>query len=261
MERYITVNNHRMRYIDEGSGSHVILVHGLGGSASSWANNIPYLARDHHVLAVDMLGFGRSDKPRIDYTIDLFVDMLKGFMDALAVDKASMIGSSLGGQIVAEYALRHPGMVDRLVLVAPAGFTPRAFKGTSTLLNYTRIFDARSREGLRSLLERVHGKISEEYIEWMYEYIRMENARHAFLSALRNSARAERLGRRFRRALESGMKVMVVWGKDDRIIPVKYAEQFIDMPNCRLLLLENCGHRPHVEASSVFNEYVRIFLQ
>lgn len=268
-EKYVIINNYRIRYLEQGSasssssGSDLILVHGLGGSASSWINNIPNLAQDHHVYALDILGFGRSDKPRIDYTIDLFADTLGGFMDTLAIDKASIVGSSLGGQIVTEYALRHPERVDRLVLVAPAGFTPKRFKGTSTLRNYTRIFDAKSREGLRHLLERVHGsKVTDEYLEWMYEYTRMENAKHAFISALRNSARAERLSRRFKSALESSsMKAMVVWGKDDRIIPVKYAEQFIDMPNCRLIVLENCGHRPHVEASSVFNEYVGLFLK
>ncbi|MFN4337188.1 MAG: alpha/beta fold hydrolase [Candidatus Nitrosocaldus sp.] len=264
MERYALVNGYRIRYLEEGSGPNLILVHGLGGSAKSWINNISDLAKDnHHVYALDMLGFGRSDKPRIDYTIDLFVDMLKGFMDTLAVDKASIVGSSLGGQIAAEYALKHQERVYRLILVAPAGFTPKGFKGTNALRNYTRIFNAKSKDGLKHLLERVHGiSISEEYIDWMYEYIRMENAKHAYISALRNSAKAERLSRRFKRALESGsIKALVIWGKDDRIIPVRYAEQFIDMPNCRLILLENCGHRPHVEASNVFNEYVRLFLK
>ncbi|MEO9365671.1 MULTISPECIES: alpha/beta fold hydrolase [Candidatus Nitrosocaldus] len=263
MERYALVNEYRIRYIEEGSGPTLILVHGLGGSANSWVNNISNLAKDNHVYALDMLGFGRSDKPRINYTIDLFVDMLRGFMDTLGVDKASIVGSSLGGQIAAEYALKHQERVDRLILVAPAGFTPKTFKGTNTLRNYTRIFNAKSKDGLRHILERVHGtSISDEYLEWMYEYIRMENARHAFISALRNSAKAERLSRRFKRALESGsIKALVIWGKDDRIIPVRYAEQFIDMPNCRLILLENCGHRPHVEVSNVFNEYVRFFLK
>lgn len=267
MERYALINGYRIRYIEEGSGPTLILVHGLGGSAESWTNNIPTLAKDNHVYALDMLGFGRSDKPRIDYTIDLFVDMLKGLVDTLAVDKASIVGSSLGGQIAAEYALKYTESVDRLILVAPAGFTPKRFKGTSALRNYTRIFSAKSKDGLKHLLERVHGtstsiSVSDEYIDWMYEYIRMDNAKHAFISALRNSAKAERLGRRFKKALESGsIKALVLWGKDDRIIPVRYAEQFIDMPNCRLILLENCGHRPHVEVSDVFNEYVRFFLK
>ncbi|MEM4285309.1 MAG: alpha/beta fold hydrolase [Candidatus Nitrosocaldus sp.] len=262
-DKYAVINNYRIRYLEEGSGPNLILVHGLGGSSSSWINNISNLAQDNHVYALDMLGFGRSDKPKIDYTIELFVDMLNGFMDTLAIDKASMIGSSLGGQIVAEYALNHPERVDRLILVAPAGFTPKTFKGTSTLRNYTRIFNAKSKDGLKHLLERVHGtSIDDEYLEWMYEYIRMDNAKHAFLSALRNSAKAERLSRRLRKSLESAsIRAMIIWGKEDKIIPVKYAEQFIDMPNCRLILLENCGHRPHVEASSLFNEYVRLFLK
>lgn len=263
MGKYAIINNYKIRYLEEGSGPNLILVHGLGGSSSSWINNISNLAEDHHVYAMDMLGFGRSDKPKIDYTIDLFVDMLKGFMDILAIEKASMIGSSLGGQMVTEYALNHPDRVDRLVLVAPAGFTPKTFKGTSTLRNYTRIFNAKSKNGLKHLLEKVHGtSINDEYLEWVYEYIRTDNAKHAFMSALRNSAKAERLSRRFTKILEStSIKAMVIWGKDDRIIPVRYAEQFINMPNCRLIVLENCGHRPHVEASSLFNEYVRLFLK
>lgn len=259
MEKYASVDGYRVRYLEEGNGKNLLLIHGLGGSLMSWSNNIPYLAEHFHVIALDLPGFGRSDKPKIDYTMDTFVNIVKGFIDSLSLDRVSIIGSSLGGQIACEYALNNIDSVERLILVAPAGFTPLSFKGTDALLRYARIFDAKDINALRSILESIYGSVSDDYLRWMYEYTRMENAKHAFISALRNSAKAKRLSKRFKRITDK-VNTLVIWGKKDNIIPVKYASYFLSVDNCRLIILEHCAHRPHVEDSRLFNEYVRIFL-
>jgi 2-hydroxy-6-oxonona-2,4-dienedioate hydrolase len=261
-ERYVNIDGYKIRYIEHGDKSkkYVLLIHGLGGSIMSWSSNIPYLADLFHVVAFDLLGFGKSDKPRIDYTMDVFTNIVKGVADALSLDRLSIIGSSLGGQIACEFTLKNMDRVERLVLVSPAGFTPRSFKGTSSLLKYAKIFNAKDIDGLRRILVDVHGSsISDDYLRWMHEYINMENSKHAFLSALRNSAKASRLTRRFKEIVER-VNTLVIWGKNDNIIPVKYASFFVNVSNCRLILLEHCSHRPHVEDSRLFNEYVKIFL-
>jgi pimeloyl-ACP methyl ester carboxylesterase len=260
---YMKVEGYNLRYLEQGDrkkDKHILLIHGLGGSIMSWSRNIPYLAEYFHVVALDMLGFGRSDKPRIEYDMQLYVKIIKGVVDnLLGKDKVSIVGSSLGGQIACEFTLSNIDRVDRLVLVSPAGFTPVSFKGTRRLKDYTKIFSVKDVRELRGLLASVHGTPNDEYVEWMYEYINMENAEHAFLSALRNSAKAKRLTRRFKRITES-VRTLVIWGKKDEIIPVKYASYFINIDNCRVILLEHCSHRPHVEDSRLFNEYVREFL-
>ena len=96
-------------------------MHGLGASAERWSRVIPTLSTDYRVIAPDIIGFGYSDKPAVEYTMDFFVESLRSFLDNLGISKASIIGSSLGGHIASEFAIRFNHMVEKLVLVSPAG--------------------------------------------------------------------------------------------------------------------------------------------
>jgi pimeloyl-ACP methyl ester carboxylesterase len=94
----------RVRYLDRGTGETAILVHGLGGSIESWANNIDGLSREIRVVALDLPGFGQSDKPKMNYTIKFYRDFLASFIEQLEL-RATLVGSSLGSQIAAELAI------------------------------------------------------------------------------------------------------------------------------------------------------------
>ena len=110
-----------IRYYDTGSGPPLVLVHGVGGDADQWAFCLRGLARSNRVIALDLLGFGRSDKPGIDYRIAGFVEVLDRFLAALDITRASLLGHSLGGWIVASFALQYPDRVDKLILNDAAG--------------------------------------------------------------------------------------------------------------------------------------------
>ncbi|HEX2014248.1 MAG TPA: alpha/beta fold hydrolase, partial [Nitrososphaera sp.] len=105
-DRYLQVNDLSVRYVDRGSGKTVILLHGLGGSIESWTNNIEPLSSEMRVIALDLPGFGFSDKPRLSYSIKFYTDFVAAFAKRLQLKRASIVGSSLGGQIAAELALR-----------------------------------------------------------------------------------------------------------------------------------------------------------
>ncbi len=254
---YIDVLSYNIRYDEKGKGDDILLIHGLGGSIDSWRFNRDELSKDFHIIAIDLLGFGLSDKPKIRYTISTFVKSIYEFLRKLDIKKTSIIGSSLGGQIAAEFAIKYPHILNKLILISPAGTTPSTFKYTKELSLYLDIFDARDREELRNKLIGL-GKISEDYLNFMYDYIKMENARGAFLSTLKHSANAPRL---YTRLDSIKPLTMVIWGKEDKIIPVRYAKPFINMKKCRLILLENCGHRVHYERPEIFNKLVRLFLE
>lgn len=262
--KFLDVGGYRTRYAEspKGSGNVVLLIHGLGGSAESWANNIGPLGRQFHVFAPDLIGFGMSEKPPVRYTMRFFTKFLHRFMQRTAIRRASLVGSSMGGQIAAEFALEHPGSVERLVLVSPAGIPPKEFRGTKELWSYARIFDARNlkqvRDALRSLATD-DSPIDEEYVKSVYQYKMMEGAKHAFFSSLRGSGTAPRL---VNRLSNIDARTLVVWGKEDRMIPARYSAPFITkMPDCRLLIVERCGHRPHFEKPSLFNRTVIDFLK
>ncbi len=256
---FIDVGGYRVRYYENGKGRDILLIHGLGGSIDSWIYNRDELAKHFHVLAIDLLGFGLSDKPRIRYSIGMFVRFINNLLALFPINRVSLIGSSLGGQISAEFAMRYPEMVDRLILISPAGVTPYSYKGSKELYLYTSIFEAKDEEDLKYRLSALDkdAKFDKQYISNLFNYIKMENARYAFYSALRHSARAPRLVDRLDKIKA---RYMVIWGKDDKIIPVRYSKPFMNAENCRLVLLEGCGHRVHYEKSSIFNRLAIDFL-
>ena len=127
-DKTATVYGAKIHYLEAGSGPAVILLHGLGGDGSNWAPTIAPLAAKFRVLVPDQIGFGRSDKPLLNYRVGTLVDFLDGFMKQVGVERASLVGNSLGGFAAAAYALAHPEKVDRLVLVDAAGFSlPKDF--------------------------------------------------------------------------------------------------------------------------------------
>jgi len=120
-DKAVEVFGQKIRYHEAGQGPSLIFLHGLGSDSGIWAPNIGAASERYHVYALDQIGFGDSDKPLIDYKIQTFVEFLQGFMQALAIPKASLVGNSLGGWIAADFAVQHPDMVDKLVLVDAAG--------------------------------------------------------------------------------------------------------------------------------------------
>jgi len=261
--KFTDVMNYKVRYAESGDElRHILLVHGLGGSAESWTYNVDEFAKHFHVFAPDLIGFGHSDKPNIRYAMKIFTNFLSKFMDAMGLKKASIVGSSMGGQIAAEFAIKYPDKIEKLVLISPAGIPPKEFKGTKELKLYVKIFDAKNLDEVRKALLPVdadQSAITEEYVKAVYQYTMMEGAKHAFMSSLKGSSLAPRLANRLK---SIKAKTLIMWGRDDRLIPVKYCEPFITkMENCRLLIIEKCGHRPHVEKPDLFNRVVIDFLQ
>ena len=116
------VRNLEVGYIDQGRGDVVVLIHGLGTNAKGWIRNIPALAEDHRVIALDLPGYGYSSKKAYPYSMSFYATVLKELLTGLGVDHATLVGHSMGGQIAMVAALEHPDMVDRLVLISPAGF-------------------------------------------------------------------------------------------------------------------------------------------
>ena len=123
----------RTCYVDAGSGHPVLLIHGLGGSIESWTNNIGELAKSLRVIAVDLPGFGLSDKPKMNYTIKFYREFVVRFLKRLQLGQVSIVGSSLGGQVAAESAIKRHSLMKKLVLISPAGALPHSFDGSPAL--------------------------------------------------------------------------------------------------------------------------------
>ncbi|HEX2055991.1 MAG TPA: alpha/beta fold hydrolase, partial [Nitrospiraceae bacterium] len=114
----VTVEGQRLAYLDQGKGPPVVLLHGFGGSMWQWEYQQAELSARHRVITPDLIGSGLSDKPTIDYRPDRFLSFLRGFLDELHIERASLVGNSMGAGLAIAFALTYPDRVDRLVLIS-----------------------------------------------------------------------------------------------------------------------------------------------
>jgi len=263
--QYLNIANIHVRYLATGSkGNPVLLIHGLGGSIESWLNNVETISsHDLQVIALDLPGFGLSDKPKITYTIKYYTNFISKFIKRLGLDSHSLciVGNSLGGHIAAEFAINYPVIVHKLVLISPAGALPASFKGTPGLHNYIDIIRAKTAQQVKNVLLDIDKNVKSveyNYANTLFQRLALPGAKEAFVSAFNGSVKAPRLSDRLNKIKA---KTLLIWGKDDQIIPVNFIYPFIKMKNCRLILLENCGHTLYRNNSVIFNKIVIDFIK
>jgi pimeloyl-ACP methyl ester carboxylesterase len=255
-----TIYGVKINYLEVGSGPVVILLHGLGGNATNWAFNTNALAQKFRVIVPDQVGFGRSGKPFINYRIGTYVDFLDAFYKELKIERASLVGNSMGGWIAASYALAHPEKVERLVLVDAAGFAPPADFDVKQL----SILNPSTREGIKQLASLVfyNKKLftSDAAVDLMLTQRITAGDGHTIQSLTESIARREDMLDNRLSAIKQ--PTLIIWGREDGLTPLaQYGERFRkEIPNSQLLVFEECGHVPQVEKASDFNAAVIKFL-
>jgi len=122
-EKFITIDGNKIRYLESGdSEESIVLIHGLGASAERWEFVIPYLEKNYRMIVPDLIGFGRSDKPMVDYTPDFFSEFISKFLKKINISKTHLIGASLGGQISIEFASKHKDVVKKTYSMFSIGY-------------------------------------------------------------------------------------------------------------------------------------------
>ncbi len=257
----IEVNGHRVRFLEDGSSNskHILFLHGLGASAERWGRVMPIFAKYFHVVAPDIIGFGYSDKPEVNYTIPFFVDFVKAFATALGMDHTSLIGASLGGHIAAELTIESKNIIEQLVLVSPAGI----MKDSTPVLNYyiaAALYP--TLENAKKAFERMAGDPKAVDLVYARDFVnrmQLPNAKYAFMSSVMGSKAAPSLSGRLGK-IEA--PTLIAWGEKDRMIPVRYASRFHSkIKGSRLAIIKSSGHTPYFEKPEVFSETVLEFLR
>jgi pimeloyl-ACP methyl ester carboxylesterase len=257
--KFTRVNNIRVRYLERNEGGiPLLLLHGLGGSIESWTNNVSFLSTKFRVIALDLPGFGLSDKPKLSYSINFYVSFIEALIKRIKISNLFLVGSSLGGHVAVEFTLRNRKIVDKLVLISPAGSLPKSFKGTKELKRYIRIVNAKSSRDVSRILTSIdNSMVNSSYADAIYKRLSLPGAKEAFISALKGSANAPRYNNKLER-IEAD--TLLIWGKEDRMIPLRFIRPFMEKGKSRIIILEKCGHRPHVENPKLFNKVVKDFL-
>src|SRR5207249_2113339 len=223
-DKFATVYGAKIHYVEASRGTPLILIHGLADDVAVWDSVIPPLAAKFRVIALDQIGFGHSDKPLLNYRVSTFVDFLDGFMSELKVDRASLVGNSLGGWVAAVFALAHPERVDRLVLCDAAGYRslPQAM-GPRTL----DALKLASRDDIRYL-----GPLT-FHNKQFYEGTAVDDAFRQRVIAGDNYTVSRVLDSLIRgddaldnRLHEINRPTLILWGRDDKLIPLSFGERF-----------------------------------
>jgi pimeloyl-ACP methyl ester carboxylesterase len=263
----------RARYLQAGdSGSPIVLLGGIGCSATDWENNIGALARQHKVYALDMLGDGLTDKPPGDrYGLKDLAEVTCDFLQEMGETRAHFVGNSLGGRIALECARRDPERVISMVLVAPAGVgrETHIMMRVPTLPVIGEILTRPSRSGLKNLWRLAFHNpafVTEDLVETKIRLASAQGAQAAFLKTLRGFLSLGGFPRSQVEDLQKDMAAMdkpalVIWGKQDKLLPCSQADILrARLPKAEVRLFDKCGHLPQIEQWRAFNEAVLAFL-
>jgi pimeloyl-ACP methyl ester carboxylesterase len=258
-EEFISVEGNKIRYLKAGnSKKNLILIHGLGASAERWEYVIPKFSKQFTVFVPDLIGFGQSDKPNVDYTTDFFAKFIYSFLQTLGIDKITLIGSSLGGQIAIEYAVNHQDTLNKLVLVSPSGAMKQSTPALDAYVMAALYPDHEIAKNAFAMMTGNNKEINHEIVESFVQRMKLPNAKFAFMSTLLGLKHAPEITTKLE-VIE--VPTLVVWGELDPVIPVKYAKDFVKkIRDCRFYQMQNCGHTPYVENPDGFYKIVLGFL-
>jgi pimeloyl-ACP methyl ester carboxylesterase len=257
-----------------GEGPDVLLLHGLGGTKSSFFETAGALARGgYRVHALDFPGFGASSKPlTAPYTAAWFATTVLETMDAMGIDGAFVVGNSMGGRVAIEVALRAPERVDGVALLCPAvAFVKRQFHPIVRLLRpevsllphaIPRALVARQFWSLFEDREAIDPALADVVVDGFRKTYSSPGARHAFLASARNLYLDEPWGRKgfYARLSDLEVPALFVWGSHDKLIPSGFSRIVSEwLPTARQVVLEGCGHVPQVERSAEVNAMLAEF--
>jgi pimeloyl-ACP methyl ester carboxylesterase len=273
--QFRTIHGYRRAFVRVGRGPAILLVHGIGDNSSTWAHLLPFLAADYTVIAPDLLGHGASDKPRVaDYSVAAYANGMRDLLSVLGVDRATVVGHSLGAGVAMQFAYQYPERCDRLVLVSAGGVS----REVHPLLRLASLPDAdvllpligydvtrvvvRAAFRVFQLLGTDLGRDAADFLR-VFENLPDATSRRAFIRTLRGGvdARGQIITMLDRCYLTRGMPTLLVWGAHDAIIPYGHAKlAHAAMPGSRLETFESAGHFPHHTEPVRFSALLREFL-
>jgi pimeloyl-ACP methyl ester carboxylesterase len=269
----IDVDGVETHVVDAGSGPPVLLLHGFADTCDGWRRVVPRLLVHHRVVAIDIPPFGRSQMPELRdgrTLIDFYGEYFPRLFEELEIERATVIGHSLGGAIALSIALEQPQIVERLCLIAPAGLGNKAPWWWQALagrpVNWMALLKLPNPIAAQAIRTAMRGFLEERL---MFDNRGMDDAIENFLSLYGGRRELERLlsagralipgykGDLLQRSRRLACPVTVIWGRHDRLAAVEHAASFAAaVPQASVHLLERCGHYPQIELPAQVNEII-----
>jgi 2-hydroxy-6-oxonona-2,4-dienedioate hydrolase len=281
-ERFLNLqhNKHelKIRYLesdnsDPDNRQHLLFIHGLGSSADRWLDIPDALSLYFHTVAIDLPGFGGSDKPSdMNYTIEAFSDIVREFIDKIKITEedrgnnkartTTLVGHSLGGYVASRIAATdNSNFLNKLVLVDSSG---NLEEPTPLLDEYLDAAMNPSKEKVRKVFEQMVANpllVSDVLVHGFIDRINRPGSKYAFESSLRNSANTQIGINNLNRISEKGIPTLILWGMHDKVIPTQHSQIFKEaIKGSTVTLIPNTGHAPFTEKPALVCEYLHKFL-
>ena len=272
IDQYINVKGVNTRYWTAGDkGPVLLLIHGFGASVEIWQHNIEPLAKFYRVYAIDLVGFGRTDKHEGTYTPPFMVQFINDALTALNLEKVTLIGLSMGGGLSILYTLRFPHKIDKLVLVDSAGLGKEViFSMRLMSLPFLGEFVTKPSRKMAYLFFKPAvlnpAQLKGQFTDIYYELFSLPGAQTAMLKVIRFGCnifgiKKDVLNETLMNLHRITSPTLIIWGRQDAIIPLTqayYAKEKIS--NSKLHVIEQCGHMPNFEKPDEFNQVLLDFL-
>ena len=273
----VVLHGHRMVYRIAGSGPPVVLIHGMVNSSRHWQQVALELADSYTVVAPDLIGHGDSTSPRGDYSLGAHASRIRDLLASLGIDRATVVGHSLGGGVAMQYFWQFPQRTDRLVLVSSGGLGPdvspmlrsAALPGASALLwavAHPKVVEGLAGVGSRLRARGVPAGVYAQQVSRALRPLSGPGAREAFLQTLRSviDVRGQRVSARDRLYLldHAPTPTQIVWGERDHTIPMEHGLwTHRTVPGSRFDSLPRAAHFPHLEDPDGLARVLRAFLE
>ncbi|MGH8528896.1 MAG: alpha/beta fold hydrolase [Nevskiales bacterium] len=259
-------NGRRIHYLDQGQGPVVVFLHGSGNGACGYSNfkgNYPALVQaGYRAILPDLIGFGYSDKPdNVEYPLSFFVECVKQTLDSIGLKKYTLVGNSLGGAVALGFALAHPENVERLVLMAPGGLNDLpdylAIPGMAAMFATFSSGKPVTEADLKALFIKAFvvnpACVDDQLVRERHALMQLQNPQ--VMKTMRIPNMTERLG-------EIQCPALALWGLNENMMPDSGILRLgKGLPNCRMVLVPNCGHWVMIEHRELFNRMVLDFLK
>lgn len=265
--RFIDLDGQPTHYIEKGEGAPVILLHGFFYDSYLWVSNIDVLAERFKVYALDLWGFGYSTREPMDYGYQLYSDQVSTFMDALGIQRASLVGQSMGGGTAIVFCLQHRERVDKLLLVGSGGM-PHSLPLAPKIITLPWVGEflfglstnAIRRKNLGDFM--IHNKelLAESYVENVTRFHKIKDTTECLLTIFRKQFFFS-LSDEIHRLAKLDVPILIVWGREDKSIPLRIGEEMHRiLEGSRLEIIDEAGHVPNYERPEVFNQLAIDFL-
>lgn len=256
---YLKINDLKIYYLDNKLGTTPILfIHGWLGNCLEWIYQFCYFNSKIHIVLIDLPGFGKSDKPKINYSIDFFVNLIVDFLNLNNYNQVILVGHSLGGMIAQSITTQHPKLVKKLILISTTGSAPQSMRDKLNLLFVRMIFKMGYKRFLKNILKRILSTKEESREFYKLYNNALSLPKSVVLNSFKNMTSKFRTSKNI---VGISQPTLILYGNEDKIISTSMITKLGDLiPQSEVVIIKESSHRVMIEKHLKVNKKIESFI-